>query len=97
VTSASSEPWRPAVLRGLVAVNAATLILLAICWWGSSGEVRLSQQAAWINAAVLTLIFAGIANALGVAAGRRAITGRARELLAADYSRAMFETWERPS
>lgn len=85
------------MLRALVAIDVATLAVLALCWWGTSGEVRLSRQVAWINVAVLALVLAGIVNALAVASTRRAITGRARELLAADYSRALFPPWERPS
>ena len=95
MSSAAAEPWRPPTVRRLVGVNVAALGVLVLCWWGVAGEVRLSDQMTWLNVAVLTVVVAGVANALGIAAARRAVTGRARALLAPGHPRVTLQQWER--
>jgi hypothetical protein len=97
VSSVAAEPWRPSTVWRLVGVNVAALGVLVLCWWGVAGEVLLADQVTWLNVAVLTLVLAGIANALGIAAARRAVTGRARVLLAPGHPRVSITRWERPT
>jgi hypothetical protein len=97
VSSVSTEPWRPITIWRLVGTNVAALGVLALCWWRVAAEVRLADQVTWLNVAVLTLVLAGIANALGIASARRAVTGRAHVLLAPGHPRITLQQWERPS
>jgi hypothetical protein len=94
VSSVAAEPWRPFTGWRLVGVNVAAFGVLVFCWWVVAGEVRLANQVTWLNVAVLTLVLAGIANALAIAAARRAVTGRARVLLAPGHPRVNFTQWE---
>lgn len=71
----------PRVMGGVVFLNVVTLLVLVGSAWQTGDEDRLGDQVVWLDAAVLALIVCGAANALGIAAARRAITDRARTLL----------------
>ena len=63
---------RKAALPTIV-LNAVGLVLLALGWAAVSGQVRLADQAPYMNVAVAGLLLAGVANALYLMALRRSL------------------------
>src|SRR3954447_20140996 len=71
-------PWRVEdLLRWYVALG-ASLLGLAVAWWGISGTTRLSRGITWIDVAVLALVVGGLGNMRWLLQGRRAVAARRR-------------------
>lgn len=69
-------PWQG---EDVIIVSLTTLIgLLALGagWFGASGSLSVSRQAAWLNAAVLGLVASSMGNCVWLLRGRRAIGAR---------------------
>ena len=76
-------PWVvPDLFRwfGLLLLAAAGI---CVAWWGASGSAGLGHLLTWVNVGVVAVIVGGLGNVTWVLQGRRAVTARQRELLAA--------------
>ena len=63
-----------------VVLNVAGLVLLVLGWAAVSGQVRLADQARYLNLAVAGILLAGIGNALYIMALRRSLEQRLRRV-----------------
>lgn len=70
-------------LLGLAAVG------LVMAWWGVSGSTRTDRLITWTNVGTAAVVLSGLANMTWLLQGRRAVSARRRELLAAAASIAM--------
>jgi hypothetical protein len=55
-------------------VLGAALVLLS--WWGAGGTARLSSQLAWVPVGMAGLVVLGVATAVWILVGRRAVRDR---------------------
>jgi len=74
-------PWTPAQTAATVAVNAIGALAIVIGTAVAASDSTLRAQGPWIDVAVAGLLLAGVANGALLAAARRALAERRRELL----------------
>jgi hypothetical protein len=75
-------PWDVSALVGTGGAMLIGLALVVTGWVGASGEVVIDDQFAWLNFAVAGVVLAGVAGALWIMQGRRAVGRRMHVLLA---------------
>jgi len=69
-------PWHAGDALAMVMGNVMGLSLLAVSWYGASGQLRPSQQTAWVAAGVVGIVLAGVGNAGFLLTGRRTVGRR---------------------
>jgi hypothetical protein len=74
-------PWTTAQLRLFTGLTIAALLLLAMSVESARTTSALSHQVVPLNLAVVSAIIAGLADALWLVQGRRAVIARTRQLL----------------
>jgi hypothetical protein len=74
--------WVRRQLATVVVINLLGAVLVAIGWYGSSGERTVGKELAWFNLGIAGLIILGAANAYHVLWGRRSVAAERRAMVA---------------
>jgi hypothetical protein len=85
-------PWSSDALVRFASLNAIGFVLVAVCWFQSSGEDTARGQLTWLNVGLLGIGCCGAANATWLLRGRRSIGLARRRVLPAPVRFAPSES-----
>jgi hypothetical protein len=81
------RPWSAGDVRRAVAGNALGFGCIAAGWMAAARNVTLATQSKWAVLSVAGLMVAGVANAIFLRRGRRAVGSRSGRFMMTDGSR----------